>query len=184
MQLSLATGSLPCVRKLPASLHRPGILNCNMQSQPFPSFIELGRFKVFSALFLHTLGGLNSQTDWNFSGCKNNGKESKLSSDITSCCAGGPRRLYEEFSEQPIPSPPLPPPLWLGCSKSYSGSSRPQVMGLGSKWVHNTLQLVSIYFPPHCLPFGRADNQAPCVGVLPDPVAAHSVDALWVQRSF
>lgn len=27
-------------------------------SQPFPSSVELGRFKVFSAHFLHTLGGL------------------------------------------------------------------------------------------------------------------------------
>lgn len=38
----------------------------------------------------------------------------------------------------------------------------------------HTLQLVSIYFPPHWLPFGRADNQAPCVGVLSYPVAAHN----------
>lgn len=34
------------------------------------------------------------------------------------------------------------------------------------EWVHSTPQLVSIYFPPHWSPLGRADNQAPRVGVL------------------
>lgn len=38
----------------------------------------------------------------------------------------------------------------------------------------HTLQLVSIYFPRHWLPFGRADSQAPRVGLLSYPLAAHN----------
>lgn len=44
------------------------------------------------------------------------------------------------------------------------------------EWVssQHSLQLVSVCFPPRWLPFGRADNQAPRVGVLSYPVAAHN----------
>lgn len=62
----------------------------------------------------------------------------------------------------------------------------PSLVDMGSEQVHTASQLVSIYFPPHCLPFGRADTWAPCVGVLSYPVtaAAGSPQSMWVYSKF
>lgn len=56
-------GLFPVFASWQPSLQSPGILNCHNQSQPLPSHIELGRFKVFSAGFLHTLAEIPKQPE-------------------------------------------------------------------------------------------------------------------------
>lgn len=69
--------------------------------------------------------------------------------------------------------PFLPAPsLWLGCPNSRSSSSRPQLGRYGERVSSYHLSAgLSIYFLPHCLPFGRTDHRAPPDSVQSYPVA-------------
>lgn len=153
-------------------------------SQPFPSLVELGRFKVFSAHFLHTLGegGWNSQADRNFSDYKKNGKELKLSSDTTLCCAGDPRRLYGECHELPILSPHLHPHCgWF--APKVTGGPALWVWGMSEFTAHLSAGLYLFSTTLLTLWQGRQSGTTCWCAVLPCG-SPQSVGALWVQRSF
>lgn len=59
---SLVTRSFPIVHQL-TTLIGIGIFSCHNQSQPLPSHIKLGRFKLFSADFLHTPPEITKQPE-------------------------------------------------------------------------------------------------------------------------
>lgn len=56
------TTSFPIVHQL-TTLIGIGIFSCHNQSQPLPSHIKLGRFKLFSADFLHTPPEITKQPE-------------------------------------------------------------------------------------------------------------------------
>lgn len=163
------SSSATSVQKLPAIIAVSRNLKLP-QPKSAPSF-PLGRFMVFSAVFLHTPDKIPKQPE-TFQVAVEWYRLEVLSSDTTLSCAGAPWRFYL-YSHCSVPTLPPCTAVRLGCHSSGSepwlGRHREQASS------QHLLAGLSIYFQPHCLlPFGRANPQAPRVGVLSYTVAAHS----------
>lgn len=153
-------------------------------SQPLPSLIELGRLKVFSAHFLHTLGGLKFPNRLKLLRLqkKKKEKELKLSSDITVCCAGGPRRLYGECTELPILSPPFHPHCAWAAPKVAPALAGPRlwIWGASEFTAHPSAGLYLFSTTLVTLWQGRQSGTVCWCAVLP----CGSPQSVWVHSGF